>query len=346
VSPLPSDPIGRALAQLISQDRYERWLRSETESILERGLKEIVTTMLTTYADLTPGARARIDKLFAQINRELARSYGQGADFMNAQMKSFAGIEARATTAHFKALVADSPDAELTIQNLTRAEIKSIAEFPIAGLGISDWFEKQASDMNAAIRGQIQLGLLNGEGTRQIARRILPDIPSADTPGVFPRTKRSTLALVRTTVTTIHTQARYETLANIGDDLVPAYRYVAVRDGRTTPLCRALDGNVYRFDDPKGKRPPQHINCRSTIVAETNYEALGLPRPNTIKGGFTMGNYADWLRDQSAAAQADILGKQAADLFRSGKATLAELINADGRKMTNKALAATYGVAA
>lgn len=346
MSPLPSDPVGRALAQLVAQDRYERWLRSEVENILERGLKSIVTELLTTYKTLGPGAQARRDKLFAQVNRELARSYGEGSDFLTAQMKSFAGIEARATTAHFKALIADSPTAELTIQNLTRAEIKSIAEFPIAGLGISDWFEKQASDMNAAIRGQIQLGLLNGEAPAAIARRILPDIPSPDMPGVFPRTQRSTLALVRTTVTTIHTQARFETLKNIGDDLVPGYRYVAVRDGRTTPICKALDGRFFRFDDPKAKRPPQHINCRSTIVAEPNYEMLGIPKPNTVKGGFTMGNYAGWLRDQSAAAQADILGTNAAALFRDGRATLAELINEDGSRMTNGALARRYGVAA
>jgi SPP1 gp7 family putative phage head morphogenesis protein len=174
----------------------------------------------------------------------------------------------------------------------------------------------------------------------------MPDTPTLETPGAPQRSKRSTLTLVRTTTTTIQTQATYETLKNIGDDLVPAYRYVAVRDGRTTPICRALDGQTFRFDDPKAKRPPQHPNCRSTIVAAVDYKALGLPAPNTVKGGFTMGSYAGWLREQDTAAQEAILGKPAADLFRSGKAQLADLINDDGRRMTNKALASLYGVAA
>jgi SPP1 gp7 family putative phage head morphogenesis protein len=343
---LPSDPVGRALAQLLARDRYERWLRGEVESVLEAGLKKIVTLLVTDYANLSPAALARRTKLFAQINRQLAASYGEGSDFMVAQMKSYAGIEARATIAHFKDLVADSPTAEVTIQNLTRAEVKAIAEFPIAGLGISDWFEKQASDMNAAIRGQIQLGLLNGEGPATIARRVWNDAPSPEMPGVFPRAKRSALALVRTTTTTIQAQAAYESMKEAGDEYVPAYRYVAVRDARTTPICRALDGKVFRFDDPKAKRPPQHLNCRSTIIAEVNYERLGIPKPNTLKGGLTMGSYADWLREQTPAAQNTLLGETAAGLFRNRRATLADLINADNRRLTNKALAATYGVAA
>lgn len=344
---LPSDPVGRALAQLIARDRYERWLRGEVESLLDRGLREIATSLIANYGDLSPAQLSRRSLLFKQLSRMLGSTYGQAADFMLAQMKSYAGIEARATIAYFRNLVADSPTADVTLANLTRAEVKAIAEFPIAGLNIGEWFEKQATDMHVAIRGQIQLGLMNGESVAQIVRaRVLPVTPSPETPGVFPRTRQSTLALVRTTTTTIQTQASYETLRSIGDELVPAYRYVAVRDGRTTPICRALDGNVYRFDDPKAKRPPQHVSCRSTIVAVPDYAALGIAPPNTVKGGFTMGSYAQWLREQDAAMQDDLLGRNGAALFRSGKAGLADLVNADGRRITNTALAATYGVAA
>lgn len=345
--PLPSDPVGRALVQMLARDRYERWLRSEIASILEGGLRDVVASLTGPFGDLTPGQMARRATLFKQITRLLGQTYGEGADFLLAQMKSYAGIEAQATIAHFKALVADAPAAEVTLQNLTRSEVKAIAEFPIAGLDIGEWFEKQATDMNAAIRAQIQIGLVNGETSRQIAYgRLIPTLPSPEQPGVFPRTNRSTLALVRTTTTTIQTQASYEALRSIGDEYVPAYRYVAVRDGRTTPICRALDGKVFRFDDPKAKRPPQHINCRSTIVAVADYEALGIPAPNTTPGGFTMGSYAAWLREQPASSQNDILGATAARLFRDGKATLADLINADGSRMTQAALKRTYGLAA
>lgn len=341
MSPLPQDPVGRALVQMIARDRYERWLSSEITALLEAGFKEIVATMITDYGDMTQFQIARRARLFAMINRQLAVSYGQADTFMQAQMRTFVGIEARATTEQLRSVVAESPTMDLTISNLTRAEVKAIAEFPIAGLGIGEWFEKQASDMNAATRGQIQLGLLNGEGPTEIARRLVP--PDDKSPAVLRRARANAETLVRTTTTTVQTQAAYETMASIGPELVPRYRYVAVRDGRTTPICRALDGQEFRFDDPRAKRPPQHVNCRSTIVAIPDYENLGIPAPNTIKGGFTMGSYSGWLRTQPTATQDAILGQTGAKLFREERATLAELVTDDGRRMTASALQTLYG---
>lgn len=341
MSPLPADPVGRALVQMLARDRYERWLQSEIEALLEKGFKNIVSSLVTDYAELTAFQQARRVRLFTLVARELSRSYGQANDFMVTQMKSFVGIEARATTEHFRSLVGDSPTLELTIQNLTRAEVKAIAEFPIAGLGIGDWFEKQATDMNVATRGAIQLGLLNGDTAQQIAAKIIP--AAGQVPSVVRRARTNLQTLIRTTTTTVQTQATYETLQSIGPELAPAYRYVAVRDGRTTAVCRGLDGQIFRFDDPKAKRPPQHVNCRSTIVAEVNYEALGIPRPNTVKGGFTMGSYSDWLKAQPAATQSAILGTAGANLFREERATLADLVGSDGRRMTVDALKALYG---
>lgn len=332
---------------MIARDRYERWLLSEIQSLLAAGFREIAVKLLTDFADLTGSQQARRARLFSQIARQLSVSYGQADTFLQAQMKSYAGIEARVTLAHMRGLVAESKTTAITLENLTRAEVKAIAEFPIAGLGIGEWFEKQASDMNAATRGQIQLGLLNGETPQQLARRIRFSA-GADglTVPVEQRSRHAALTLVRTTTTTVQTQASFETMRNIDERLVKRYRYVAVRDARTTPICRALDGKVYAFDDPQAKRPPQHPNCRSTIVAVVDYEFLGIPAPNTLKGGLSMGSYADWLKGRPAAEQNDILGSVGAKLFREQKTGLSDLVNSDGRKMTNKALAALYGVTA
>lgn len=340
--PLPVDPVGRALVQLIARDRYERWLIDQVHGVLTAGFNDIVATLLTTYADLTPAQQARKARLFSQIAGQLSATYGRADTLMSGQMKDFAGIEVKAHTQQLRDLVADSPIADVTLGNLTRAEVKAIAEFPIAGLNLGEWFDKQALDMNVAMRGQIQLGLLNGEPSRTIAQRLIPQTPTAETPGIVDRSRRATLALVRTTVTTVQTQASYDTLQSIGDNYMPAFRYVAVRDARTTPICRALDGKVYRFDDPKAKRPPQHVNCRSTIVGVPDYKKLGLAEPNTVAGGFTMGSYAGWLKTQPPGQQDAILGRAGAALFRRGDATLSDLINSDGARLTTKALADTY----
>lgn len=55
-------------------------------------------------------------------------------------------------------------------------------------------------------------------------------------------------------------------------DGIIMYRFVAILDGRTTPTCRGLDGEVFYFDDynPGLNAPPMHSFCRSTIVPIEN----------------------------------------------------------------------------
>lgn len=51
-------------------------------------------------------------------------------------------------------------------------------------------------------------------------------------------------------------------------DEIAGVRYSAVLDARTTPVCRFLDGKVFRAGDPALDRltPPNHFNCRSILV--------------------------------------------------------------------------------
>lgn len=47
-----------------------------------------------------------------------------------------------------------------------------------------------------------------------------------------------------------------------------SYRYLAAHDERTSDVCSALDGQIFRFEDAKEgiNFPPMHPNCRSTII--------------------------------------------------------------------------------
>ncbi len=66
-------------------------------------------------------------------------------------------------------------------------------------------------------------------------------------------------------------------LENIDDR--PYWQYVAILDGRTRPSHRAMNGKVFRYDDPfwGSFYPPNGWGCRCRVVA--------LSQDNLAKGG-------------------------------------------------------------
>lgn len=328
--PIPADPGGRELYLMVSRDAYDRWLAREIESLLRNGFNDVVTTLVTRYTDLTIAQRTRQLQLFANIDGYLADAYGAANKFAKKQFDEYASIESNVVRAQLRAIVARG-EIDLTFDAMSKAEIRNIASLPIAGLDLGAWFEKQASDMSTETRRQIQMGLLQGETPQQIVRRVMP----ADTmsPAVLRTARRNASTLVRTTVTTVHNNAALETMIAAGPKVTNAYRYVAVRDARTSTICRALSNKVFEFVDPKKKMPPQHPNCRSTIVAEVNYSKLGLPTP-AADSALSFQSYDAWLREQSSDMQSVILGPSRAALYTSGRVTLPEMIATDNRTLT------------
>ncbi|WP_234082304.1 phage minor head protein [Azonexus sp. R2A61] len=61
----------------------------------------------------------------------------------------------------------------------------------------------------------------------------------------------------------------------------PYWRYIAIMDGRTRPAHAALNGKVWRWDDPIWKviYPPNGWGCRCRVVALTEAEFLALGQP-------------------------------------------------------------------
>ena len=147
------------------------------------------------------------------------------------------------------------------------------------------------------------------------------------------------LTFSRTAVNQIATTAQFEAY-KAHDDITEEYEYVATLDTRTTPICMSLDGRTWRYDDPSGRRPPQHWSCRSTIVPVVDFKALGLPTPPEGKRAAVGGpvpagqNYEQWLRKQSTAKQNEALGPARGKLFREGKASLNDFVRDNGTTVT------------
>jgi SPP1 gp7 family putative phage head morphogenesis protein len=143
---------------------------------------------------------------------------------------------------------------------------------PFDGALLKDWAAGLASEDVRRIHGAIQMGMIAGEGSDAIARRVIGTQALNGTDGVLQVTRRQVEAITRTAVQHIANSARNEYMTENADIMV-GEMFVATLDSRTTPVCRANDGKV--FPVGTGPRPPLHIACRSLRVAALDGEVLG-----------------------------------------------------------------------
>lgn len=79
---------------------------------------------------------------------------------------------------------------------------------------------------------------------------------------------------------TFYMAERYKRYLENAEDR-PYWQYVAVMDGRTRGSHAALNGKIWRWDDPVWREiwPPNDLECRCRVRAltESQFEALGVP---------------------------------------------------------------------
>lgn len=327
---LPIDPRGQELIKLLSRDQYVRWLDNEVSSLLLTHFREVTHTLLDDSKALTPGQGRRTAALFTRVNDILKDGYSKVSGFTAKQIEGYAGVEADAARAQLGALLSDTEHHAVSMLTLSKAELRSITALPIAGLPMGKWWASQVKDMTLATRQQIQLGMLAGEGADKIIGRI---IPVGASPAVYRQARNRASMLVQTSITTVQNAAAFQSYKGVPPEASDSYMYVSARDERVTPICRALDGRIFKYKDPMAKKPPQHIRCRSTIVPVINWQKLGLEKPDD-HGPLGFSSYHDWLKTQPEAKQDLLLGKGRADLWRAGKASLADMVNKDNRLLT------------
>jgi SPP1 gp7 family putative phage head morphogenesis protein len=212
----------------------------------------------------------------------------------------------------------------------------------------------------------VRNGLLTGESTDKLARRLkgrlrfgqraqsLRQLAQAGGQ-VTSVANHQVMALVRTSVNQV-ANASSQQVYEANQSVTKRYRYIATLDGRTSPICRALDGQ--EFDYGKGPTPPQHFNCRSTTVPLIDYEGLGITPPKPGKRRSKDGlvpedqTYGQWLHNQSKETKADVLGPEKVPYFNrlarkyGPSDAIRKFVSEDGSELTLAQLQRRYGKAA
>jgi SPP1 gp7 family putative phage head morphogenesis protein len=235
------------------------------------------------------------------------------------------------------------------------------------GRTVEKSFRGIAVDQAERFSQVVRQGLLTGETTPNIAKRLIGSLQFSQEPTMISKTlakiiaeggqstavtDSQVVALIRTSINQVANTASQQ-VYEANQDITQKYRYIATLDTRTSAICRALDGQ--EFDYGKGPMPPQHFNCRSTTVPVINYKELGFNPPPPARRASMDGqvpaneSYGEWLKKQPRTTQADALGPGKVAYFNrlpistAPTDAMAKLVKDDGSELTLAQLRKRYG---
>jgi SPP1 gp7 family putative phage head morphogenesis protein len=219
----------------------------------------------------------------------------------------------------------------------------AIDDAVIESIPLKSWWEKQSTGFIDKYNSKIKQGIIQGETTTQIVGRI-KDIAQIQ--------EQQIAALVQTSVMSIMNKSRETYYKNNG--VSTGYKQISTLDSHTSLICISYSGAKWSLDyKPIDNSPPynggcpRHVRCRSTIVdikpsmfPDLETGKLKDIRTRASEFGQVGKNitFDDFLNMKDKAGQDKLLGKGRADLWRSGKITLRDLVDQTGRPLTIKEL--------
>lgn len=145
--------------------------------------------------------------------------------------------------------------ADLTLLNTRAVDNAILQNWSGKNFCEKIWGHKQK--LGIRLRDTISTGLIRGYSVDKMSSKISKDMGVS-----FSDAKR----LVRTESNYCYNKGTLDGYIQSG--IVESYKYLATLDNRTSPQCRALDGEVFEITEaaPGTNYPPMHPNCRSTTV--------------------------------------------------------------------------------
>ena len=200
----------------------------------------------------------------------------------------------------------------------------------------------QVTRLQDIFEQEVRGAVLNGTTNQDLIRNLLGEGGGAGRLQV-PLNQLKTVAIsgANQTASAVAAQQLHDNKA------VEYVRLLATLDQRTSPICRNLDGTIYRKDEAPG--PKFHWRCRTEHVAhipgrepgsrsmtmgvvddsgkvefvgayDSRYADRFTAEQKQLLASNSDGNppkYADWLKAQPAAAQDSILGQRNGQIYRN-----------------------------
>jgi SPP1 gp7 family putative phage head morphogenesis protein len=323
---MPMDDYNSALHDIdvrhqIGLQRYSSSIIQKILRLLEDTHADVVAKLLKV--DLSVSQAVKLQRMLNDIRAIMNEGYTTIGDLLKVEMIDLAAYEVKyqidaVKAAHKAAAVQEA----IGIKNVPTVEQLKVlvTDNPFQGRFLAEWGKDLGDAAYRRVQDAARIGYVEGESVSKIVARIRGTPGARFKDGVVEISKRGAEGLVRTAVN--HTSnAAKEELFKSNKRVFTAVRWNSVLDARTTAICRARSGKIYKIDD--GPRPPAHWGCRSTITAV-------LPGDDSVKDE----TYQTWLKRQDADFQDEVLGPTKAKLFRNGGVTMERFVNRAGDELT------------
>lgn len=307
-----------------------------------RRLEREIVGLLTDDDTLT---QKRLRAILAEARKLIREGYKVINEKMTENLEEIADVE---STAMLKSLGAVAVAADdLTVSKIRRLVSGSL----LNGAPSSEWWKRQGDDLTRRFTDEMRTGVLLGENTQQLARRVRGTRSFNFTNGIMNASRRNAEALVRSSVQNATNQARFETMETV-NNRIKSYRYVATLDNRTSDVCAVRDSLRWKADTKEGighnisfQVPPLHWNCRSTLVPELKGVSLPDDATRASADGPVKANisFEEFLRKKPRSFVEETLGKGKAEMYLSGQITLRQLLDQSGNPLTLRELRQRYG---
>lgn len=311
-------PVPEALIEIGSRHQvYLEGLKTSEANKVEAFLRKLQREVLARFRgdQLENFEKARLARLLSSINRDIDVLTGDFQSQLKLAMQEIGEYEAGFEQRVFQQIV----DTEFAVPSAQQLHVAAL-ENPLSFNGqlVDPYLAAISADVRETITGAIRSGYYQGLSTNQIITNLKAK------GGAFGQSDRWLRTMVRTSLQHAAEMARQQ-VWEANDDIVRGVLWVSTLDGRTSPTCRDLDGEIFLLDE--GPRPPIHPNCRSRVVANLRSEfadlSEGRVRFARQEGGKVVYedanvDYYHWLKKRPAGFIDSAIGPTRGKLLRDG----------------------------
>lgn len=199
---------------------------------------------------------------------------------------------------------AGGQDFDVQFETPNADQIKRTVYASWDGADFSDRIWTNKDKLLKNLKATLKDAVIQGYGAEEVSRRFAREMDVHF---------NNALRLIRTETNRVLNETTAEQLTKAGAKF---YRFVAIMDSRTSPICAALNGKVFPFEKREIgiNAPPMHPNCRSTIVLDDGQKkAKDGESGDEIDTAWIDDLFRDWVQDVTKEAEAQAASQKEAE---------------------------------